>query len=609
MQKKSLDRNTLQTLLFGLMGIFIFLFFFRPIETEDVWWHLSTGRWIVEHQQTPHVDIFPFANESTPWSCHNEWLGSVLLYLIVKFFGLFGLKVFRSLFITLVIGILWRYAYKKVPTLFLSLFILLASLGIGSRCFLKPDLFNVLFVQVFLISLFDHEKKGAWKSLGILPVLSCVWFNIHIGALIYGISLISIFFLSSVINYFLLKKKDDIDYLNFKRVRNLGLLLLACLGSFILNPYGLEGFLYPFKVFLMPDFIGFYKFSSIIGEMHPPVYIFQSVEYFYYFVLFFIGLGVVLLNIRSNLTLALLFIFSFLVFLSVRSRGSFFAMVCSYVFIQGVSKVEFERIGQRIPYLKIIENVASIVLLLFLMIQVAILLCQKTYIDKKVVNNLLMEGDPYSDRVIGGLISNQITGPIFNTETLGGKILWLGYPSLRPFRDGRNNSYERNYNQLVLLYHPEKWIEAEKRYGFKIVILRPSVPLERDLMRFIASQNTWQLIAIDGPWAVYVKKGEFSLPRGLNDFQKTMESRRYMTVNDLRELKQLTGSQKRSLRWQEFFEPVSNKGDLLANSQSKAWLGYQGAAVEDLIETYKVADSPEIRNAANFILVQYPNLK
>ena len=66
------------------LGIFIFLFFYHPIETEDVWWHLSTGRWIAQHVQVPNEDVFPFAHERTHWLCNNEWLGSVILYGIVK---------------------------------------------------------------------------------------------------------------------------------------------------------------------------------------------------------------------------------------------------------------------------------------------------------------------------------------------------------------------------------------------------------------------------------------------------------------------------------------------------------------------------------------------
>ena len=49
-----------------LLGIFLALFFFRPIEIDDVWWHLATGKFIVEHAQVPSTDPFPFSNEQTP---------------------------------------------------------------------------------------------------------------------------------------------------------------------------------------------------------------------------------------------------------------------------------------------------------------------------------------------------------------------------------------------------------------------------------------------------------------------------------------------------------------------------------------------------------------
>jgi len=37
---------------------FVAIYFFFPIETEDIGLHLATGRWITSHGQVPRVNVF-----------------------------------------------------------------------------------------------------------------------------------------------------------------------------------------------------------------------------------------------------------------------------------------------------------------------------------------------------------------------------------------------------------------------------------------------------------------------------------------------------------------------------------------------------------------------
>ncbi len=45
----------------------------------DPWWHLATGRWIVEHHAIPHVDPFSFTVAGAPWSA-VDWLADLVMY-------------------------------------------------------------------------------------------------------------------------------------------------------------------------------------------------------------------------------------------------------------------------------------------------------------------------------------------------------------------------------------------------------------------------------------------------------------------------------------------------------------------------------------------------
>lgn len=45
----------------------------------DPWWHLATGRWIVEHHAIPSVDPFSFTVAGAPWRA-VDWLADLVLY-------------------------------------------------------------------------------------------------------------------------------------------------------------------------------------------------------------------------------------------------------------------------------------------------------------------------------------------------------------------------------------------------------------------------------------------------------------------------------------------------------------------------------------------------
>jgi len=605
--KYILQRPFLQKCLLLLLGVFIFLYLFDPIETEDVWWHLSTGKWIVEHWQLPHVDIFSFGDVRAPWSCHNEWLGSSILYLVFKIHGLLGLKFFRSLYFVFVTGILFFNLYKRLPFLYVIIFTLLVALGVANRNYLKPDMFNVLFIQFFLINLFNYEDKGERKYLWFLPVVMCIWFNVHLGSLIYGMPLVSIFFLSAAIRYFIAGKGDAVQKaIAFRQARDLALTGAACLFSFLLNPYGVEGFLYPFKVFLFPDYIGFFKFAHSIQEMQPPWYIFHSFGYIYYFVLFALALTVILFN-KKNLTIILLLAFSTFAFLYVGRNSAFYTIVCAYVFVFGIRRIKFDGIRQRLPYVKIIECLLCLGVVLFLMDQIAGICLQKEYINGQTINKYRLLDDPSTETLIRTLIDNKITGPVFNADELGGEMIWMGYPELRPFRDGRNNSYERSNNALVTMFHPkENWATMESRYHFKIVVLAPFKYMDEHFLQYLNTQPSWQLIAVNGLYAVYVKRGAFNLPKELDGFEASARARK-IAVDDLQNLQRLKSLELASVLQQRYFYPMASNIDHYLDYITLFDIGCKGAAVEELVNALKVCNLGEFRRQADIILKYYSN--
>ncbi len=52
------------------------LFAIEQISDYDIWRHLKTGQWILEHNAIPHADPFTIATPNATWQPHY-WLSDV----------------------------------------------------------------------------------------------------------------------------------------------------------------------------------------------------------------------------------------------------------------------------------------------------------------------------------------------------------------------------------------------------------------------------------------------------------------------------------------------------------------------------------------------------
>ncbi len=50
-----------------------------PIDDPDIWWHLRTGQWIIEHHTVPMTDPFSAYGMGKPWVAYG-WLFDILVY-------------------------------------------------------------------------------------------------------------------------------------------------------------------------------------------------------------------------------------------------------------------------------------------------------------------------------------------------------------------------------------------------------------------------------------------------------------------------------------------------------------------------------------------------
>lgn len=506
-----------------LLFVFLFIFFYQPVETDDVWTHLSISRWMFQSKQFPEKQIFPYSSYQKPW-IHTQWLGGIVYYLIYSVGDLVALKVFRALFFVLIVFIFFCRAYRNIPLSLLLLFCIIIAYGLRLRCFLRPFVFNFLFIEVFLICLFDHRLNYKIRKIWLIPFLSIIWSNIHIGSFVYGTLLIIFFLLWDALEYVYLcinhKQKDQSIS---KRLRNILLVLVGHLAAFFVNPYGITGGVYPYKVFFTSQVINKNIIFNYTAEMLPPAFLSSFQQGWWLFSL--VGIVVLCIYKKKKYTLAYLVLFIVSIFSllhSVRTAGFF--VLCSAFIVDEVAKEFSIREKWKKKFSKfILERYACCILILVFLCNIVYLINLRAVYSDKTIKNIFIEKGVYNpEDVVSLLKENGIAGGVLNSDLYGGYLLWKGYPELRPMVDGRHIDQDIWLDFLKFRFAPHKhYDDFISRHPFDIVLSNPRIGSQR-MCNFFKQHPDWQLIAVKSRCVVFVRRGMFKLPEELGKYENKL---------------------------------------------------------------------------------------
>ncbi len=465
---------------------------------------------------------------------------------------------------------------------------------------MRPDAFNYVFIQLFLITLFSFEKTFNKKILFILPILGIFWVNLHLGSFVYGVSLISIFLLSALVK-FANEKLNHTPVVDKRllQIKYLGFILVVYLSTFFLTPYGLEGFLYPFRAFLSPGFIHINQIMSTVTESMPPSHVDART-----IILFLLGCIFLFLNRRNAFTALLLFVISFFFYLKSQRNITFFFILALYGIIENARSISFKEKYKNLIKSQYI-NIFLVFFSFFLLFQIFNMVTEKWYCDGKFVRHFFMEEDPRFSSVRKLLQENNIIGPVYiNQDRLGGWLIWCGYQQWKPFIDTRDSNNERfqDFN-LIEMYPNKNWPIAEEKYGFKIAVLDSWFPyLGAPIIKYFNQLPDWQLICASGPILVYVKKGQFKLSDALDQYSTKLRSI-HVEKKDMERLKQLWFAREdhKSL---DLTNQLSYDTDIFLSGAALYVLGYKGAGIKDLIKSLEVGKDKELLDFIALVLIE-----
>ena len=203
----------------------------------DTFSHLATGEWIIAHGAAPRADPFSHSMPGAPWVAH-EWLSEVLLALAFRLAGWSGVVLLTGAAAAgaaLIVGLSAARELRGAP--------LIATVGLGlglmtASLLARPHMLALPIAAAWSAGLIAARDRGRAPPLA-LAALMTAWANMH-GGFIFGLILIGPFALEALA-----------EAPSGARLATAGawtLFGLAALAAALINPYGVEALILPFRL-------------------------------------------------------------------------------------------------------------------------------------------------------------------------------------------------------------------------------------------------------------------------------------------------------------------------------------------------------------------------
>jgi hypothetical protein len=152
-----------------------------PMGNNDLWWHLTTGRWIVAHHRLPVDDPFSFTVFMRPW--HDvEWLSEIVMYGVHTIAGDAGLVVGAALCLAAIFGLVFALARETSGSDGIATAVMIvAALRSHYWWAPRPTLASDLGALLTLLILERARSGNGARCLWALPAIAALWANLHGG--------------------------------------------------------------------------------------------------------------------------------------------------------------------------------------------------------------------------------------------------------------------------------------------------------------------------------------------------------------------------------------------------------------------------------------------
>jgi hypothetical protein len=168
-----------------------------PPGDPDTYWHLASGKWMLDHGQLLRTDVFSSTVSGQPYSV-GEWLGQIVLYVAYLAGGWTGLVILRGLLVGVCAFFLTRVALRGGAPVIVAVPVSCAALLLSEIVWTdRPHLFTLALFPL-LLDLLLVARAERIRLLLAVPPLILLWTNLH-GGYAVGLALVGIFTLEALL--------------------------------------------------------------------------------------------------------------------------------------------------------------------------------------------------------------------------------------------------------------------------------------------------------------------------------------------------------------------------------------------------------------------------
>ncbi len=466
------------------------------IEALDFGWHLKAGEYIWATKSIPTHDIFTYIADGNRW-VDSHWLFQLTLHGAHGAGGIPGVVLLRISVVVATFALLLSTVYRR-EYLPVSILICLLALFVSHQRFLiRPELVSLLFLAVFF-RFTEKFSEHPLLSLTVIPLCQVIWANMH-GLHVLGVVFIGSYlageFLQALGHRFWPRIPDAPT--TPRALRQKGVLFVLVLLALLVNANGMDGILYPYKIW--SELRGEVSHFPSLEELRSPFSVNKPLLHPVVFYKLFLAVSILAFaGQRRRFRLA--HILPYLVFLYLSTLAlrnmALFAVVATPVTIHNLHSILDSLRARRAGGLATGRRVAVATALSTLALAAGVWAASASSQLWAQVHWRRSFGLGVSEYFPSELVGylRTIEGNLFNSPDLGGYLTWQMYPDKKVAMDGRWEVYGASLPRVLRVYRsPIAFARLAEKHDISAVVLgetQPAVTMAKWLRKSPAWEQT-----------------------------------------------------------------------------------------------------------------------
>jgi hypothetical protein len=506
----------------GAVVVVAATFALRRLDDFDTFWHLAAGRWIVSHHTVPWTDTLSYTVPHRPW-IDVQWLYDAALYGLYQLGGANALVLAAALAFTAAIWLLVRNVRRFVSAVPTAVLVLVAIVVSEERFLIRPEMISFVLLEIVL-GLLLGARSNAGRRLWLLVPLMLIWVNCH-SLFIIGLFVIACAAVAPQVARLPLLPVGWRVRSQFDPVTRRRLLVAATAAAAVtlVNPYGLTGVLFPFK--LLSRINGSNPLFQMIGEFRPPFSPYFLTTAVATYRVFFVT-SVILVSVAAllslgrprerpaepGLDLAGLGIFAGLAYVSVMARRNIglFALGASPFVAAAAAALAARSPAALRRWTGLAARLLAPVVLVICGVGVLAVASNGYYLwnGETCEFGLGVLEVNFPIRAAAFCRAMSLPPKLYNDLTAGGYLSWDAAVDGGVFVDGRLEVYGADFLASYNwgLANAEAWEREADRFGVNTVVLFHRWSNRHALIAWLANDPRWTLVYFDEVATVFVRQ-------------------------------------------------------------------------------------------------------